>query len=215
MKNSETILPFSCCPLVFTQSPGRNLLPKLCGEVRPETVPLCCAPCSTEGRKRRKGAEKKGGRRGGAKSKKGRVKTGQSSPPLKNPSRGGGCVNERGEGYKIPAGGASKHTAPLPSPLKCLLAKNGVRGGGDIISSWNKLSHTPLSTRVVADVWEEKDVWEFQAKSGSSGSCGLSLHFLGKIAVREMSGKAPGSPRHPSSRHPRTSDRCSFPPPES
>ena len=34
-----------------------------------------------------------------------------------------------------------------------------------------------------------KDVWEFQAKSGSSGSCRLFLHFLGKIAVQEMSGK--------------------------
>ena len=53
----------------------------------------------------------------------------------------------------------------------------------------------------------EKDVWEFQAKSGSSGSCRLSLHFLGKIAVQKMSGKTPGSPRRPSStRHPRPSD---------
>ena len=43
---------------------------------------------------------------------------------------------------------------------------------------------------MVADVWE-KDVWEFQAKSGSSGSCRFSLHFLGKIAVQEMSGKTP------------------------
>ena len=47
--------------------------------------------------------------------------------------------------------------------------------------------------RVVADVWE-KDAWEFQAKSGSSGSCRLFLHCLGKIAVQEMSGKTPGSP---------------------
>ena len=59
--------------------------------------------------------------------------------------------------------------------------------------------------RKVADVWE-KDVWEFQAKSGSSGSCRLFLHFLGKIAVRKMSGRTPGSPRHPSSRHLRPSD---------
>ena len=59
---------------------------------------------------------------------------------------------------------------------------------------------------MVADVWK-KDVWEFQAKSGSSGSCCLLLHFLGKTAVQEMSGKAPGSPRHPSSRHPRPSDK--------
>ena len=59
--------------------------------------------------------------------------------------------------------------------------------------------------RKVADVWK-KDVWEFQAKSGSSGSCHLFLHFLGKIAVRKMSGRTPGSPRHPSSRHPRPSD---------
>ena len=42
-----------------------------------------------------------------------------------------------------------------------------------------------------ADVWE-KHVWEFQAKSGSSGSCCLFLYFLGKIAVQEMSGKTPG-----------------------
>ena len=58
---------------------------------------------------------------------------------------------------------------------------------------------------VVADVWE-KDVWDFQAKSGSSGSCRLFLRFLGKITVSEMSGKAPGGPRHPSSRHPRPSE---------
>ena len=43
-----------------------------------------------------------------------------------------------------------------------------------------------VKVRVAADVWE-KDVWEFQAKSGSSGSCRLLLHFLGKIAVQEMS----------------------------
>ena len=59
------------------------------------------------------------------------------------------------------------------------------------------------------DVWE-KDVWEFQAKSGSSGSCCLFLYFLGRIAVQEMSGRTPGSPRHLSSGHPRPSDwkRC-------
>ena len=62
---------------------------------------------------------------------------------------------------------------------------------------------------MVADVWE-KDVWELQAKSGSSGSCRLFLHFLGKMAVQEMSVKAPGSPRHSSSRHPRCSDRALF-----
>ena len=59
-------------------------------------------------------------------------------------------------------------------------------------------------SRVVADVWK-KDVWEFQAKSGSSGVCCLLLHFLGKIEVQEMSGKTPGSPRHPSSRQARPS----------
>ena len=59
--------------------------------------------------------------------------------------------------------------------------------------------------QIAADVWE-KDVWEFQAKSGSSGFCCLLLYFLGKIAVQEMSGKTPGSPRHPSSRRPRPSD---------
>ena len=64
---------------------------------------------------------------------------------------------------------------------------------------------TPPYYRKVADVWK-KDVWEFQAKSGSSGSCRLFLHFLRKIAVRKMSGRTPGSPRHPSCRHPRPSD---------
>ena len=33
--------------------------------------------------------------------------------------------------------------------------------------------HRKSGGRVVADVWE-KGVWDFQAKSGSSGSCGLS-----------------------------------------
>ena len=61
-----------------------------------------------------------------------------------------------------------------------------------------------IDCRKVADVWE-KDVWEFQAKSGCSGSCRLFLHFLGKIAVQKLSGRRPGSPRHPSSRHPRPS----------
>ena len=39
----------------------------------------------------------------------------------------------------------------------------------------------------VADVWE-KDVWDFQAKFGSSGSCPLLLRFLGKIAVKKCLG---------------------------
>ena len=79
-----------------------------------------------------------------------------------------------------------------------------------VVSSafWASLSK---SYRVVADVWE-KDIWEFQAKSGSSGSCQLFLHFLGKIAVRKMSGKAPGSPRYPSSRHLWPSDPKHHPP---
>ena len=66
--------------------------------------------------------------------------------------------------------------------------------------------------RVVMDVWK-KDVWDFQAKSGSSGSCRLFLHFLAKIAVQEMSGKTSGSPRHPSSRHPRPSEKYISTPP--
>ena len=68
-----------------------------------------------------------------------------------------------------------------------------------------------IKDRVVADVWE-KDVWDFQAKSGSSRSCRLFLGFFyfQKIAVQEMSGKAPGSPRHPSSRHPRLSEKKEF-----
>ena len=54
----------------------------------------------------------------------------------------------------------------------------------------------PREDRVVADVWD-KDVWEFQAKSGSSGACRFFLYFLGKIAVQEMSGKRLEFPRHP------------------
>ena len=46
---------------------------------------------------------------------------------------------------------------------------------------------------MIADVWK-KDVWDFQAKSGSSGPCRLFLRFLGKIAVLKMFGKAPGIP---------------------
>ena len=61
--------------------------------------------------------------------------------------------------------------------------------------------------RVVADIWE-KHVCDFQAKSGSSGSCSLFRHFVGKIAVLKMFGKVSGSPRHPSSRHPRPSESC-------
>ena len=64
----------------------------------------------------------------------------------------------------------------------------------------------PSKNRKVADVWK-KDVWEFQAKSGSSGSRRLFLHFLGKIAVRKMSGRTPGTPRRPSCRHPRPSEK--------
>ena len=58
---------------------------------------------------------------------------------------------------------------------------------------------------MVADVWE-KDIWEFQAKSGRSCFCLLFLNFLGKFAVQKMSGRTPGGPRHPSSRHPQASD---------
>ena len=65
---------------------------------------------------------------------------------------------------------------------------------------------TLTESQKAADVWE-KDVWEFQAKSGSSGSCCLFLYFLGKIAVQEMSGRTPGSPRYPSCRHPRPSEK--------
>ena len=44
--------------------------------------------------------------------------------------------------------------------------------------------------RVVADVWE-KDVWDFQAKSGSSGFWPLGLHFLGKLTATKKSGQMP------------------------
>ena len=54
------------------------------------------------------------------------------------------------------------------------------------------------SCRVLVDVWET-DVWEFQAKSGRF--LPSFLHFLGKIAAQEVSGKTPRSPRYPSSRH--------------
>ena len=57
---------------------------------------------------------------------------------------------------------------------------------------------------MVADVWEkdvwEKDVWEFMFLPSLPS-------FPRKISVREMSGKTPGSPRHPTSRHPQPSVR--------
>ena len=60
--------------------------------------------------------------------------------------------------------------------------------------------------RIVSLVGWSQDVWDFQAKSGSSGSCRLFLHFLRKIALQKMSGKTLGSLRHPCSRHPRPSE---------
>ena len=41
---------------------------------------------------------------------------------------------------------------------------------------------------MAANDWK-KDIWDFQAKSGSSGSCRFFLHFLAKIAVQKMSGE--------------------------
>ena len=83
--------------------------------------------------------------------------------------------------------------------------KTAVRFGPPVPISDVVLLKSFATPRKVADVCK-KDVWEFQAKSGSSGSCLLFLHFLGKIAVRKLSGRTPGSPRHPSSRHPRPSE---------
>ena len=77
--------------------------------------------------------------------------------------------------------------------------------GGCLGRGWFVVHSGNHDNQEAADVWE-KNVWEFQAKSGSSGFCCLFLHFLGKIAVQEMSGKTPGSPRRPSSRHPRPSE---------
>ena len=83
---------------------------------------------------------------------------------------------------------------------------------GSLTREFAHLSHKIINlkpprvlNKVAADVWE-KDVWEIQAKSGSSGSCPLFLHFQGKTPVQKMSGRIPGSPRHPASRHPRSSD---------
>ena len=65
--------------------------------------------------------------------------------------------------------------------------------------------------QVVADVWKN-DVWDFQAKSGSSGSCRLFLHFLGS-AVTQRGRERKGGPRN----HPEISSQklanfeCRFP----
>ena len=64
-----------------------------------------------------------------------------------------------------------------------------------------KLLHEACSG--VADVWE-KDVWDFQAKSGAQVLALFS--FISRVP--EVPGKTPGSARHPSSRHPRPSDLC-------
>ena len=72
--------------------------------------------------------------------------------------------------------------------------RNGLRELSAVAERWRlaigDFAHLSLGadSRVLADVWD-KDVWEFQAKSGSSRSCRLFLHSLGKIAVQEMSGK--------------------------
>ena len=49
--------------------------------------------------------------------------------------------------------------------------------------------HRPehVTSRLVTHVWE-KDVWDFQAKSGTSGSCPLFFYFLQKIAVHKSLG---------------------------
>ena len=64
-------------------------------------------------------------------------------PPWKDPPRGGGCVYIyiyiyiKGRRIKFLPRGASKYTPPHPSPEKCLMARNGGRGGGAyIISPW-------------------------------------------------------------------------------
>ena len=90
----------------------------------------------------------------------------------------------------------------MPGTPCCLLWKNlQKRASSEGIQSGKS------KAQVATDVWE-KDVWDFQAKSGSSGSCPLFPHFLGKIAVQKMSGKTPGSPRQPSCRHPRLSEKA-------
>ena len=105
--------------------------------------------------------------------------------------------------------GAQRLASPL-LPAQCRLDYTGL--SDNRCPSCAKPIHRRISKSlylgfdpVVADVWE-KDVCEFQAKSGRSGSCHLLLHFLWKITVQEMPGKTPRGPRHPSSRHPWTSD---------
>ena len=92
----------------------------------------------------------------------------------------------------------------LPSPWQSLQHHNYITS---IV--WKvcpiPLQFWEIGARVVADVWE-KDIWDFQAKSGSSGSCRLLLHFIVKIALEKMCGKMAGSPRHSSSTHPRLSE---------
>ena len=51
----------------------------------------------------------------------------------------------------------------------------------------------PYLSRAIADVWE-KDVWDFQAKSGSSGFLPSFPSFPREVAVQKVSGKTPGSP---------------------
>ena len=97
----------------------------------------------------------------------------------------------------------------LPTPF-CLSNRSTVILNRPKLDSESSIQCHKGRNRKIADVWE-KDVSEFQAKSGSSGSCRLFLRFLGKIANRKTSGRTPGTPRHPSSRHPRSSEeRCLF-----
>ena len=62
----------------------------------------------------------------------------------------------------------------------------------------------PRITQKAADVWK-KDVWDFQAFSQTFLELRSSLGNEGKDGKNLNSQTWPGTPKHPSSRHPRPS----------
>ena len=118
----------------------------------------------------------------------------------KNPQKHHGCLvvlDCEGQAQRGQSALQNHQNSRLSNPPKRQVSKTVMKATQRILR---------YSNRVVADVWE-KDVWDLQAKSGSPGACPLILHFIGKIALQKMSGKMPGSPRHPSCRHARPSDQ--------
>ena len=134
--------------------------------------------------------------------------------------RGGGGLAPEGGGFHTTVRGAMfvRNGAMTPGPSReCDITfaegrpKSAQQSRDSTVAARRAQSVTVPSSRVTVAVavlrWSRVSGRRTSGTSRSSlgGSCRPFLHFLGKIAVQTMSGKAPESPRHPSSRHPRSS----------